>query len=175
MQLVSALYEAIGSYHYLLLFWCSLWWSTSISMVQEGLFVLRRKLWLSHITNTSPCFNPHCYSCYPFLQTYNSAGPVLWWGISHRSRVGLCPDLWELRTVSSLILQCYGNTLKNLLLINFSDIVFLFLPNKQGNRNKANLLTLHVLVLVCYFYRKYFCTTWVQFYIAINVKHLTVK
>lgn len=72
----------------------------------------------------------------PFPSDWHIVRPVLWWGISQRSRiVPLSWYLWELSLISSFILQCYENMLKSLLLINSSDIVFLFISNKQGNRN----------------------------------------
>lgn len=86
----------------------------------------------------------------PFPPEWHVVGPMLWSEISQKSRiVRLSWFLWELSLISSIILQYYENMLKSLLLINSSDIVFLFISNKQGNWNKyiKKLLTLLVLVL----------------------------
>lgn len=144
--------EPTGSCHHLLLHGCPFWGPTLLPMIQEGPSILRRELWLSIITYTHPYFTTQWQHCHPYSRL------ITQWVLSYDEEflIGsgwpLCSNLiWELSMISFFILQCFENMLKSLLLINSSDIVFLFLSDKQGNWNKANLLTLHVLVMLCPF------------------------
>lgn len=147
-------YEATGSCHHLLLSCCPFWQFTSV-MLQEDFFFFcleKKALVIPHHAHIYPGFILNAQIL--ILSSRWVIRQDLWYGEELLIGPGssLCPDLlWELRMISPFILQCHENMLKSFLLMNFSDTVFLFLLNKQGNWNTVYLLTLPLLVLLCPF------------------------